>query len=55
MRAFKEAEFELCEEVHGEELWFMGTTSVVKDIERMSAVLVRLAHPLPQSTFCSHP
>lgn len=41
MRALKAAEFGLCDAKFGDELWFMGTTSVVKDIERMNSVIVR--------------
>lgn len=42
LRALKEVEFTLCAQKMGTELDYMGTSTVIRDIERMSAVLVRL-------------
>ncbi|KAL7411374.1 TAP-like protein-domain-containing protein [Mrakia frigida] len=39
LRALKEVEFTLCAQKMGTELDYMGTSTVVRDIERMSAVL----------------
>ena len=60
LRALKEVEFTLCAQKMGSELDYMGTSTVIRDIERMSAVLVRLlslSHPTRTTTltysFCS--
>lgn len=44
--ALKEAEFTLCAEKMGDQLDYMGTSTVIRDIERMSEVLVSRSFPL---------